>query len=603
MRKRDLAPAILAAGLAMSLGGGCGRKAADGGDPEAAAFLDAYNTRYRELWTAAEGSKWDANVDINEANMERRIVADQAMADYVGSSEVIERLRELRGRSGLSPLQRKQLEAAWQLAAHYPATAGQTVADLIQAEAEQNNALFGYQFVLDLPGEEARPVSANEIAELLASSDDLAVRRRVWECSKEIGPGLKPGLAHLQGLRNAVAREMGYSSFFGLEVADYGLTSAEMIQLMDELLAGMRPLYEQLHCWVKHELAARWGEPVPRRIPAHWLGNRWAQEWPGIVAGVDLDALFEGREPAWVIEQAERFYVSLGMPALPATFHERSDLFELPPGSTRRKYSHASAWHIDLDQDVRSLMSVKANYDWFTTTHHELGHIYYYLAYSNPDVPYILRTGANRGFHEAMGTLIELASNQVPYLEEIGLMGADAAPDRIRWLLSQALLGPVTFLPFACGTMTHFEYDLYENDLSPDRYNETWWAYAARFQGVEPPEPRGEEHCDAATKTHINDDPAQYYDYALSSVILHQLHRHICEEILDEPVEAANYHGDREVGRYLWDIMRRGATADWRELLLEATGQPLTSDAMLAYFEPLRLWLEEQNAGRDPSFD
>jgi len=375
-----------------------------------------------------------------------------------------------------------------------------------------------------------------------------------------------------------------------------------MVALMDELVVGIMPLYEQLHCWVKHELAQRYGVPVPTRIPAHWLDNRYGQAWPGVVEDIDMDGMLRNSQPSWLIDQAERFYVSMGFPNLPPDFWAHSDLYELPPDAVRRKNTHASAWHVDLDQDVRALMSVKADFDWFSTTHHELGHVYYYLAYSRPEVPPILREGANRAFHEGIGTLIELAAGQVPYLQQVGLLEATRAPDEIRWLLNQALTGPIVFLPFACGTMTHWEYDLYEKDLPRHLYNTRWWEYTARYQGLEPPTPRGEEWCDAATKTHVIDDPAQYYDYALSEVILHQLHRYICREILHQDVHAANYYGSRETGMYLDSILRLGATRDGNQVMREATGEDLSSAALLEYFAPLQAWLEEQNAGRDVSF-
>jgi peptidyl-dipeptidase A len=396
---------------------------------------------------------------------------------------------------------------------------------------------------------------------------------------------------------------MGHSSFFALEVSEYGMTPREMMDLMDEVLAGIMPLYRQLHCWVRHELAARWEEPVPRKLPAHWIGNRWAQAWPGVVEGIDLDALVADRTPGWLVRQAERYYTSMGFPPLPAGFWTSSDLYALPPDSERKKNTHASAWHIDLDRDVRSLMSVEPTYDWLQTTHHELGHVYYYLMYSNPDVPFVLRTGANRAFHEGVGTLIELVSSQTSYLRMIDLLAEDQQIDRIQWLLNQALLGPVTFLPFACGTMTHWEHDFYEEPLPPDQLNARWWRYVGEFQGVAPPAPRGEQWCDPATKTHISDDPAQYYDYALSSVILHQLHDYICRDILHEAPQTATYYERPEVGAYLMEILRPGATRDWRELMVDATGEHLSSRAMLEYYQPLREWLEDQNAGRDVTFD
>lgn len=575
----------------------------DGDGPtDIAEFLAGYNAEYRRLWTAAEGAKFAAEAEINEVNSQARVAAARALADYVGSVAVIENLRALRGRPDGTTLQQRQLEAAWRLAAHYPATAGEDVRQLITLEAQASDTLHGSTWILRRPGREPQQVSPNSLDDLVAGSRDLALRQAAWDCGKEVGARLRDPLIELQDRRNQVARAMGFSSYFGLQTDDYGLTPAEMLALMDELVAGIMPLYQQLHCWARHELAERYGQPVPALLPSHWLDNRWGQAWPGIVDGVDLDRMLAGREPSWIVEQAEGFYVSLGFPRLPARFWTASDLFELPADAPRRKNTHASAWHIDLDQDVRALMNVRADFEWFATTHHELGHVYYYLAYSRPEVPYILRAGANRAFHEGIGTLIELAAGQVPYLEQVGLLAPGQAPDEIRWLLNQALTGPVVFLPFACGTMTHWEYDLYESDLPSHLYNTRWWEYAARYQGLEPPAPRGEEWCDAATKTHIIDDPAQYYDYALSEVILHQLHRYICREILRQDVRAANYHGSRQTGDYLDSILRLGATRDWSQVMREATGEELSSAALLEYFAPLQAWLERENAGRDVAF-
>ncbi|MBK7046567.1 MAG: M2 family metallopeptidase [bacterium] len=573
-----------------------------GGPEDVAAFLTHYNDEYRRLWTAAEGAKFAAESDIGEANTRARIEAGQALGGFVGSAAVIEQLEQMRGRADATPLQERQLDAAWRLAAHYPAPVGERVGTLITTEAQATDSLYAGNWILRVPGRPERVVTPNQLDDLVAGSRDLVFRQAAWECSKDVGPRLKDLLVDLQGLRNGVAREMGYSSYFALETDNYGLGADEMLTLMDELVAGIMPLYQQLHCWTRHELAARYGEPVPKRIPAHWLDNRYGQAWPGIVEGVDMDRMLRDVQPSWLVEQAERFYVSMGFPSLPPRFWSASDLYELPPDATRRKNTHASAWHVDLDQDVRALMSVKADFDWFSTTHHELGHVYYYLAYSRPEVPPILREGANRAFHEGIGTLIELAAGQVPYLEQAGLLAPGEAPDEIRWLLNQALTGPVTFLPFACGTMTHWEYDLYEKDLPRHLYNTRWWEYAARYQGLEPPTPRGEQWCDAATKTHVIDDPAQYYDYAISEVILHQLHRYICREILAQDVHAANYYGSRQTGQYLDSILRLGATRDWAQVMREATGEDLSSAALLEYFAPLQAWLEKENAGRDVTF-
>jgi peptidyl-dipeptidase A len=271
----------------------------------------------------------------------------------------------------------------------------------------------------------------------------------------------------------------------------------------------------------------------------------------------------------------------------------------VPADSARKKNTHASAWHINLDRDVRSLMSVQPNERWFGTTHHELGHIYYYISYTRPEVPPLLREGANRAFHEGIGELIDLAARQVPYLQHVGVLKeGEAPPDEIMWLLDEALTSSVVFIPWSAGVMSRWEHDLYEENLSPDQWNARWWQYVGEIQGVEPPSPRGEEFCDAATKTHINDDPAGYYDYALSYVLLFQLHDHIAREILHQDPRDTDYFDQREVGEFLRTILTPGMSVDWKALLEEKTGSALSAEPMLRYFEPLMGWLKRQNEGR-----
>jgi peptidyl-dipeptidase A len=167
--------------------------------------------------------------------------------------------------------------------------------------------------------------------------------------------------------------------------------------------------------------------------------------------------------------------------------------------------------------------------------------------------------------------------------------------------LETALSHAVPFLFWASGTMTHWEHDLYAKDLPPSEYNARWWRHVADFQGVEPPAgagTRGEEFCDAATKTHINDNPAYYYSYAIATVQKFQIHDHIARRILHQPPQSCDYAGNKEVGDFLRKFLSAGATRDWRQLLREATGEDLSTRAMKDYFAPLQKWLEKENAGR-----
>jgi peptidyl-dipeptidase A len=601
-RRTVLRLALLAAGAGpMALA-----RAALAGQESAQDAADAFLARYVEGWlpldTASSEAAWQAMTDVKPEHTDAQVDATLAVSRFVGDPEVIRTAKALMEKADeLDDLTVRQLQKVILRAAEAPGTIPEVVEQRAEAEAAQSAIQDGFVYQLDDPRRPDEPITPNGIDRILVESDDLDERRIAWEASKAVGVPLRDGLLRLRDLRNEVARELGFDDFFALQVADYGISVDEMIALCDGFVTTVRPLYEQLHTWAKYRLAERYGaEPPEGLLPAHWLPNRWAQLWPGLVEGIDLDAPFKAKTPEFITEQAERFYVSIGLPRLPRSFYEDSDLYPVPPGSSRKKNSHASAWHIDLEKDVRSLMSIEPDARGFNTAHHELGHIYYYIAYSRPEVPHLLRGGANRAFHEGIGDLIGLAAGQRPYLKEVGLLTPEAEQaDPVTFLLDTALDGAsIVFLPFSAGLMTHWERDFYAGSIPDDELNASWWDLAAKYQGIAPPRPPPQTILDPATKTHINDDPAQYYDYAIGTVIKFQLHDHIARNILGEDPRDCNYYGNTEVGDFLRSILELGATKDWDLVLREATGSGLSADAMMSYFEPLNAWLDEQNAGR-----
>jgi peptidyl-dipeptidase A len=557
-------------------------------------YLALVNEGYQALYRVESEAQWAAATDVSPVNDAAAETAGKARAAFMGNPGMIREARALLEHRGqLSPLSVRQLERVLLIAAEGPMTNPELANARIKAETQQASTMNSFTFQL-----RGKTITPNEIDGLLNTSTNLAERRAVWEASKQSGPALKPGLVKLQGLRNAVARELGFADYFALQVASYGMTTAEMLKMQQEFMRELRPLYLQLHTWVKYELAKKYGQPVPQRIPAHWLNNRWSQNWVGIVSAASLDDRFQGRSPEWIVKTAEQFFTGIGMDPLPDTFWTRSDLYPVKPGETRKKNTHASCWHVDLERDIRSLMSVEANTQWFETTHHELGHGYYFMAYTRPEVPPLLRIGANPAFHEGMGELISLACGQVPYLKTVGVLPADYQADEIAFLLNDALANTVPFIFWSSGTMTHWEADLYANQLDPAQWNARWWRYVRDFQGVEPPSERSEEFCDAATKTHINDNPAYYYSYAIATVLKFQFHDYLARQVLKQPLQSCNYAGQREAGAFLRRLMAKGGTEDWRQVLRETTGEDLSTRAMMEYFKPLMEWLRKQNAGR-----
>jgi peptidyl-dipeptidase A len=558
-------------------------------------FLALVNAGYQALTRVDQEALWVAATDVTPAHDAASEAAGKAYAAFNGNPALINEARELlTHRAELNDLTVRELERALLNAAEGPMTNPALVAARVAAETQQASIMNSFPFKL-----RGKPITANAIDDLLQSSKDLAERRAVWEASKESGPALKPGLVKLRDLRNGVARELGHADYFALQMAAYGMTSDEMVKLNDDFMRELRPLYLQLHTWAKYELAKKYGQPVPKLIPAHWINNRWGQEWTGLVNAADLDPYFKGRSAEWVAQTAERFWTSLGFAPLPASFWKDSDLYPVPADSPRKKNTHASCWHIDLADDIRSLESIEPNAEWFFTAHHEFGHGHYFMCYTRPEVPPLLRNSANPGYHEGIAELGELAAAQVPYLQQQGVLPADFRADENAFLLNDALSSSIPFMFWASGTMTHWEADAYARNLPADQWNARWWQYVRDFQGIEPPAgARGEEWCDAATKTHINDTPCYYPNYAFATVLRFQLHDYIARKILHQPPQRCNYAGNQEVGAFLRDIMAKGATEDWRKVLRDATGEELSTRAMVDYFKPLQAWLEAQNKGR-----
>lgn len=564
-------------------------------------FLVSYNNQWRELNILANEASWRSQTYMVKGDTATENAANRAndkLAQFLGSAENIKTTQEfLAKKDKLSAIQVEQLNHILYFAGGSPQTVSEVVSQKIKAETEATKLLYDFNFTID-----GKPVTTNDIDHILSTEMDTAKRLAAWESSKEVGKGLHQPLENLRMLRNKVVQGLNYPDYFSYQVADYGMSADTMMMLLRQINDEIYPLYRELHTWARYELANKYhSKTVPQYLPAQWLPNRWGQDWSDMVTveGVDLDAIIQEKkyDAKWVVQAAEDYYVSMGFPKLPKTFWDKSDLYPVAADAGYKKNNHASAWHMDLDQDVRSLMSVEANAHWYETTHHELGHIYYYLSYSRPEVPYILREGANRAYHEALGTMFGMAAMQTPFLVNKGFVSADLKTDSIQSLLKEALRYIVA-LNWQAGTMSEFEYELYAKNLPADHFNQRWWEIVKREQGIVPPYFRNETYCDPATKTHIIDDPAQYYDYALATVLQFQFHDYIAKNILHQDPRNTCYYGNKEIGKFIGGMMAVGGVGDWRALLREKTGSDLTAKPMMDYFAPLMSYLKEVNKGR-----
>src|SRR5438034_3394296 len=267
-------------------------------------FLALANAGYQAVYRVNSEAQWTAVTDVTPEHDAAAEATGKAFAAFNGNAAIINEARELlMHQKELSEITVRQLKQLLLNAAEGPMTNPELVSKRVAAETKQASLMNGFEFKLN-----GQKITANEIDNKLEKSADLAERKAVWEASKEIGPALKQNLVALRDLRNGVAKEMKYPDYFSLEVAAYGMTTDEMLKMLDDWMATLRPLYLQLHTWAKYKLAEKFHQPLPKKIPAHWINNRWGQKWPGLVEAANIDTYFEGRSADWIIKTAEQFY-------------------------------------------------------------------------------------------------------------------------------------------------------------------------------------------------------------------------------------------------------------------------------------------------------
>ncbi|MBA3563057.1 MAG: M2 family metallopeptidase [Gammaproteobacteria bacterium] len=446
-----------------------------------------------------------------------------------------------------------------------------------------------------------------EMVEIMSDSRDYDQLLDLWTGWRTISPQMRDGYSRFVELTNAGARELGFDNLGELWKSKYEMSPAEFEQEAERLWGQVKPLYDELHCYVRDQLAEEYGEervPAGEPIPAHLLGNMWAQEWGNIyplvepfpgVPGVDVTAALEEQDydAVRMAKTGENFFVSLGMPELPDTFYERSMLTQ---PRDRDVVCHASAWPLDGGEDVRIKQCVLPTFEHLSTLHHELGHIYYYLAYR--DLPPLYKSGAHDGFHEGIGDTMTLSMTPA-YLAEIGLAEDVATSDEA--VINQQMklaLDKIAFLPFG-KLIDQWRWDVFAGKIPPEAYNAAWWDLRRQYQGVSAPVPRSEEDFDPGAKYHI---PANtpYTRYFLAHILQFQFHRALCEAGGHEgPIHECSIYENEAAGARLWSMMELGASQPWPEALEAATGSgEMDASAIIDYFEPLMGWLEEQNEGQ-----
>jgi peptidyl-dipeptidase A len=571
---------------------------------EAARFVDRADAELKRYWTQAQRAAWINENFITDDTDAQSAAAEEATMEFL--SRTIPEAARFDGLSLPDDVARKL--KLLKLASVLPAPKdAQKRAELATIAVEMKSAYGKGKYCPERLAGTAKPCLAlDDLSRILAESRDEKELRDAWLGWHAIAPAIKPKFARYVELGNEGAREIGFSDLSALWKAGYDMSAEAFEKDTDRLWEQVKPLYEQLHCYARGKLQARYGEAVPATgpMPAHLFGNMWAQEWSNIYPllepfpgqqSLDVTKKLKDKklDEKAMVKIGEAFFTSLGMEPLPETFWERS-LFKKP--ADREVVCHASAWDLTYDKDIRIKMCIEINEEDLYTIHHELGHNYYYVYYHK--LPVLFQAGANDGFHEGIGDTLALSVTP-GYLKSLGLL--DAVPDNPKAEINQLFkmaLSKVAFLPFG-KLIDQWRWDVFSGKTKPDGYNAAWWALRQKYQGIAPPAPRSENDFDPGAKFHV---PANtpYTRYFLSTIYQFQFHRALCKAAGHTgPLTSCSIHGSKAAGEKLRAMLAMGASRPWPEALAALSGETQgDANALIEYFQPLHDWLKEQNQGK-----
>ncbi|MDR7136383.1 peptidyl-dipeptidase A [Lysobacter niastensis] len=596
-------------------------------------FIARVNDEYRKMFPEMTAAQWLSSTYIND---DSQLIAAKSNERYLAQlNSWIEQAGKYEGQQ-MSPQTARAIQLL-KLATAMPAPKDPAKLAELTKIATGMEGMYGSGSYCTGDGDAKKCRQLGDLEDVLRSNRDYDAQLDAWQGWHTIAQPMRKDYTRFVELVNEGSREMGFADTGEMWRSGYDMTPAEIAAETDRLWGQVKPLYEQLHCYARTKLDAKYGPDkghvAGNMLPAHLMGNMWQQDWGNLwdmlqpyqgAGNLDITSALQAqyqqdldaelaKHPGerstsqmaqiehdaqlavakQMTERAQDFYSSLGMQKLPESYWTKTQFIK---PRDRDVVCHASAWDMNMAGDVRTKMCIKPNEEDFTTIYHELGHIYYDLAYNKQ--PPLFQNGAHDGFHEAIGDTIVLAMTP-KYLQSIGLVGEQQqSQEALINAQMRMALAKVAFLPFGL-MIDRWRWGVFDGSIKPGDYNKAWWDLKAKYQGVAPVSARGEEFFDAGAKYHVPGN-TPYTRYFLSHVLQFQFYKSLCDAAgYKGPLYECSFYGNKEAGAKFQAMLDKGASQPWQKTLKELTGgEKMDASAVLEYFAPLQDWLKQQNEGK-----
>uniref|UniRef100_A0A7N5K0K8 Angiotensin-converting enzyme n=1 Tax=Ailuropoda melanoleuca TaxID=9646 RepID=A0A7N5K0K8_AILME len=560
-------------------------------------FLEKFNYEAEDLYYQSSLASWNYNTNITDENIEKMNDAGAKWSAFYEEQSKHAKtypLEEIHNSTVKRQLQALQHSGSSVLSAD---------------KSQRLNTILNAMSTIYSTGKACNPNNPQEclllepgLDDIMENSNDYNERLWAWEgWRSEVGKQLRPLYEEYVALKNEMARANNYEDYGDYWRGDYeeewtdgyNYSRNQLIEDVEHTFTQIKPLYEHLHAYVRAKLM----DTYPSRIsptgclPAHLLGKK-LQEL--LVPNIKLLENFvsENWDARRIFEEAEKFFVSVGLPNMTQEFWENSMLTE--PGDGQKVVCHPTAWDLGKG-DFRIKMCTKVTMDDFLTAHHEMGHIQYDMAYA--EQPFLLRNGANEGFHEAIGEIMSLSAATPNHLKNIGLLPPGFSEDNeteINFLLKQALT-IVGTLPFTY-MLEKWRWMVFQGKIPKEQWMKKWWEMKRDLVGVVEPLPHDETYCDPASLFHVANDYS-FIRYYTRTIYQFQFQEALCQIAKHEgPLHKCDISNSSEAGKTLLQMLRLGRSKPWTLALERVVGaKNMDVRPLLNYFEPLFTWLKEQN--------
>jgi len=588
---------------------------------EATAFAQEIDRGLRKVWVQQSRADWINSNFITGDTDSLASDAQEATMAYVGKA--IKQSTRFDGLAGLPPDVARQLKLLKGATTLPAPDDDKKRSELAQLQVSMGSTYGKGKFCSDKlqaailrieKADKKKPrerkdncLPLGELSTILEKSDKWDELTEAWSGWHTISKPMRPQYERFVQLANEGAKEIGYANLGELWKSKYDMPAKDFEADTERLWAQVKPLYDDLHCYVRGKLQKKFGKDKVRDhtpIPAQALGNMWQQQWGNLFAtaepypgqqSLDVTAglVKKKYDSKAMVKLGEAFFKSLSMPALPDSFWERS-LFEKP--RDREVVCHASAWDLTFNNDLRIKMCIETNEEDLITIHHELGHNYYFNAYYT--LPTLFQDGANDGFHEGIGDTLALSVTPA-YLAKLGILDKAPANEKAELnVLMRRALDKVAFLPFGL-LIDKWRWDVFAGKITPANYNASWWEMKKKYQGVAPTEQRSEADFDPGAKYHVPGN-VPYTRYFLAHIYQFQFHQALCKAAGHKgPLHTCSIYDSKEAGAKLVAMLKMGASSPWQDAMAAVTGQrEADASAILEYFAPLQAFLKEQNKGQ-----